>query len=357
MIYIHVPFCRSFCTYCDFYSEIACRGREAHDFEAYASGIISEISSRDAEIEASSGTNTLYLGGGTPSVLPLSVLERMLEALGRGPYDEFTLEVNPEDVVENGAVYLEGLRRLGVSRISMGVQSLDDGILRWMNRRHDADGARKAFRALKDAGFDNVSVDVIFGLSQLTEDVLGSTLDEILSWRPEHVSAYQLSIEEGSALARMVEKGRYEEADEEQCSSQYGLICRKLREAGYVHYEISNWALPGCESRHNSAYWTREPYVGLGPGAHSFDGLRRSWNSQSVGGWSSEYEILTSEEAREEQIMLGLRTAKGAAEALCDSSAVEALVAEGALIRIGDAHIRIPESSFFVSDSIIARLI
>lgn len=357
MIYIHVPFCRSFCTYCDFYSEIACKGREMNDFEAYASGIISEISERGAEIAASAGTNTLYIGGGTPSVLPLSVLGRLLEALGGGAYDEFTLEVNPEDILEKGPSYLAGLRRLGVNRISMGVQSLDDCMLRWMNRRHDADGAGKAFRALRDAGFDNISVDVIFGLSHLTEAVLEKTLDEVLAWKPEHISAYQLSIEDGSALARMVEDGRYEEAEDDLCLAQYGHICRRLREAGYEHYEISNWSLPGYEAKHNSAYWTREAYVGLGPGAHSFDGKRRSWNSQALCSWTSESEILSEDEAREEQIMLGLRTAKGIPESICDRAAVETLVAEGALISIGDAQIRIPESSFFVSDSIIAKLI
>lgn len=357
MIYVHVPFCRSFCTYCDFYSEIACKGRDANAYESYLSELVSEIDGRREEIAAASATDTLYFGGGTPSVLPLSVLERLLDALGNKAYEEFTIEVNPEDIVEKGPEYLMGLRRLGVNRVSMGVQSLDDGILHWMNRRHNAAGARDAFRSLRMAGFDNISVDVIFGLSQLGEEQLSSTLSEILSWRPEHISAYQLSIEEGSALAAMVDDGRYAEATEEQCAEQYELICRRLREAGYLHYEISNWALPAHEAKHNSAYWTRQPYVGLGPGAHSFDGRRRSWNSQELSGWKSEEEVLSSEEAREERIMLGLRTAAGIDAGLCDPALVDALIAEGALVRLEDAMIRIPEDQFFISDGIIEKLI
>ena len=198
------------------------------------------------------------------------------------PFTEFSIEVNPEDIVEKGPGYVRELLELWVNRVSMGVQSLDDGILRWMNRRHDAAHARQAFRILRDAGVGNISVDLIFGLPQLSEATLTRTLEEIAAWRPEHVSAYQLSIEEGSALGRMVREGRFAEAPQEQCAAQYALLCRLLREAGYEHYEISNWALPGFEAVHNGAYWTRHPYVGLGPAAHSFDGKIRSWNPDTL---------------------------------------------------------------------------
>ena len=151
---------------------------------------------------------------------------------GGAPFTEFTVEVNPEDIVEKGADYVRGLLELGVNRVSMGVQSLDDGILRWMNRRHDAAHARQAFRILRDAGVKNISVDLIFGLSQLSEATLAETLREIVAWRPEHVSAYQLSIEEGSALGKMVREGRYEEATQEQCAAQYRLLCDSLHAAG-----------------------------------------------------------------------------------------------------------------------------
>lgn len=337
MIYIHVPFCRSFCIYCDFYSEVACSGKDAEQMEAYTASLLGEIASRRGEIEAAAGPRTLYIGGGTPSVLPLSCLERVVGALDRGPYEEFTVEVNPEDVVSRGAEYLAGLRRLGVNRISMGVQSFSDEILRWMNRRHDSAGAREAFRLLRGAGFDNISVDLITGITQLSDEVLEASVLEVIGLGAGHVSVYQLSIEDGSALAGMVDGGRYVEAPEEQCRRQYELVCRLLGEAGYRHYEISNWARPGLESVHNSAYWKRLPYVGLGPGAHSLSisgGVqRRSWNSEELSDWTSDGETLSPEEIREERLMLGLRTAEGI---------------DG---------IKIDEKDFFVADSIIRDII
>ena len=421
MVYLHVPFCRSFCTYCDFYSEIACRGRDAQDFELYTEAVCAEASRRRDEIEATRDLNTLYIGGGTPSVLPLSLLRKILASLMTGgvppeppaslrseaakhqdsypePFTEFTVEVNPEDIVEKGEAYVRELLALGVNRVSMGVQSLDDGILRWMNRRHDAARAREAFRILRAAGVRNVSVDLIFGLSQLSEAVFAETLREVLAWRPEHVSAYQLSIEEGSALAELVRSGRYSEAPQEQCAAQYRQLCDALRAAGYVHYEISNWALPGHEAVHNSAYWSRHPYVGLGPAAHSFDGHSRSWNPETITfahaatalenrshprlrkreGPASEgsgrgpaqqdvfegssplrreQEQLSEAEAREEEIMLGLRTARGVEATLLDAAKAAQMLADGRLARTGDGRLRIPEDAWFVSDDIIADLV
>ncbi len=358
MIYIHIPFCKSFCTYCDFYSETLCAGRDGHLMERWTDELIAEIESRRSETDATLALNTLYIGGGTPSVLPPALLGRIVEALPDGPYDEFTLEVNPEDIVERGPGYLRALRSLGVNRISMGVQSLDDGILRWMNRRHDAAGARRAFGMLREEGFDNISIDLIFGFPMLSGEILSRTLDEVVFWRPEHISAYQLSVEKGSALAKMASDGRFSEAPESLCAEQYGLICRSLAAAGYRHYEISNWALPSREAKHNSAYWTRQPYVGFGPGAHSFDGAQRRANGETLSGWTSASETLSPQEEREERIMLGLRTAEGIPEALCDPQTTERLVREGALVRIGDgARVRIPEERFFVSDAIIEELI
>ena len=357
MVYLHVPFCRSFCTYCDFYSEIACRGRDAQDFEAYTEAVCDEIARRREEIEATRSCNTLYIGGGTPSVLPLSCIRRIVDALGGAPFTEFTVEVNPEDIVTNGPAYVRGLRAAGADRISMGVQSLDDGILHWMNRRHDAARAREAFRILREAGADNISTDLIFGLSQLNPDILDATLAELLAWRPEHISAYQLGIEDGSTLGAWVREGRYTEATEEQCAAQYRQLCERLQAAGYVHYEISNWALPGREALHNSAYWTRQPYAGLGPGAHSFDGSVRSWNQETLSACiRGGTETLRPEEIREEEIFLGLRMARGIPETLPEPALTAPLLADGRLVRTGD-RLRIPEAQWFVSDGIIAELI
>ena len=384
MIYVHVPFCRSFCTYCDFYSEVVGRCRQSL-FEQYTDDICAEIRARRDEIAAAAGVRTLYIGGGTPSVLPLQCLRKIVECLetvggslhagrddstvipsaaeGSGLWQEFTVEVNPEDIVERGANYVRDLLALGVNRISMGVQSLDDGMLRWMNRRHSADGARTAWQIISEAGPANRSVDLISGVPGMDLAMLERTVDEVLQWHPEHISAYQLSVEDGSALAGMIARGQVAELPDEDCRAQYDLLCRKLAAAGYHHYEISNWALPGHEAVHNSAYWTRQPYVGLGPGAHSLEILPRQkrpktsgplkknlggpsksaendgapgpeqqirkWNSERTTGWAEEgREVLSPEEIREETVMLLARTDRGP----------------------------IPESDWFVADDLIADL-
>lgn len=415
MIYLHVPFCGSFCTYCDFYSEI-CRSRQA--FNEYADAVIAEIRDRRKELEmnmsAQDAVNTLYIGGGTPSVLPLDVLSRIVGAVSQTEqlslvtepvevttptelFDEFTVEVNPEDIVEKGREYVRGLLALGVNRISMGIQSFNDDILRWMNRRHDAGNAVKAFHILRESGVRNISIDLIFGISQLTDETWKDTIEKALELSPEHISAYQLSIEERSALAKMVADGRYVEASEEQCRRQYDILCRCLGRSGYHHYEISNFAKPGFEAVHNSAYWRRAPYIGLGPGAHSLTGNVRSWNSQELphrqqdetsscnpdrisscnpdstscqtssrnpsgklATYSRNFETLSPEDIRVERIMLSLRTDKGleAAElySLAGRTVINSLLSEGALEKQGGS-IRIPESRLFTSDEILRELI
>ena len=387
-------------------------------FNEYADAVIAEIRDRQKELEmnmsARDAVNTLYIGGGTPSVLPLDVLSRIVGAVSPTErlslvtepvevttptelFDEFTVEVNPEDIVEKGREYVRGLLALGVNRISMGIQSFNDDILRWMNRRHDAGNAVKAFHILRESGVRNISIDLIFGISQLTDETWKDTIEKALELSPEHISAYQLSIEEGSALAKMVADGRYVEASEEQCRRQYDILCRCLGRSGYHHYEISNFAKPGFEAVHNSAYWRRAPYIGLGPGAHSLTGNVRSWNSQELphrqqdetsscnpdrisscnpdstscqtssrnpsgklATYSRNFETLSPEDIRVERIMLSLRTDKGleAAElySLTDSTVVDALLSEGALERQG-ASIRIPEDHLFTSDEIVRELI
>ena len=358
MIYVHVPFCKQFCTYSDFYSEIADDGC----FKAYADGVCAEIRRRAREMD--DDPKTLYFGGGTPSVLPLSVLTRILIALDEaghgGPYREFTMEVNPEDLVEKGAGYVESLLSLGVNRLSIGVQSFDDAMLRWMNRRHDAARAREAFRLAREAGAENISLDLIFDITHLTDEAWDDTIDQAVALGPEHVSCYQLTVEGGSELADLVAEGRYEEAGDDLCRRQYDRLCQKLAAAGYRHYEISNFAKEGFEAVHNGGYWARRPYVGIGPAAHSFHGNTRSWNSKALRGWKATTEVLSPEDARVETIMLALRTDKGIDTAFlhenCRKEDIGRLVQEGALVRVGD-RIRIPEDHFFVSDEIIRELI
>ena len=385
MVYLHVPFCRSFCTYCGFYSETCSKSRQSELFNEYADAVLTEAEERKEEIR-SNPLRTLYIGGGTPSVLPPDVLRRVVQGIrrvqGGTPLREFTIEVNPEDIVEKGDEYLAGLLDLGVTRISMGIQSFDDGILRWMNRRHDPARARKAYsllrRAAGHAGRDiDVSIDLIFGVPGLDLQTWERTVSAALSLgkdegfkAPDHISAYQLSIEEGSALEEKIARGECTEASDEDCYRQYRTLCRKLREGGYNHYEISNFAIPGKEAVHNSAYWNRTPYVGLGPGAHSLtirdDGQQvRSWNTQVLPArgktYSREMEVLSDEDIRVERIMLGLRTSAGITadelSLLAGKDALEKQTAAGCLAIGPDGMARIPEERFFVSDEIIGSLV
>ena len=385
MVYLHVPFCRSFCTYCGFYSETCSKSRQSELFNEYADAVLTEAEERKEEIR-SNPLRTLYIGGGTPSVLPLDVLRRVVQGIrrvqGDTPIREFTIEVNPEDIVEKGDEYVAGLLDLGVTRISMGIQSFDDGILRWMNRRHDSTRARKAYsmirRAAERAGQEiEVSIDLIFGVPGLDLQTWERTVSAALCLgkdegfkAPDHISAYQLSIEEGSALEEKIARGECTEASDEDCYRQYRTLCRKLREGGYNHYEISNFAIPGKEAVHNSAYWNRTPYVGLGPGAHSLtirdDGQQvRSWNTQVLPArgktYSREMEVLSDEDIRVERIMLGLRTSAGLPadelSLLAGKDALEKQVSAGCLAIGPDGRARIPEERFFVSDEIIGSLV
>ena len=354
----------------------------------YSESLTEEIALRKDEIEsvisAQNTAKTLYIGGGTPSVLPLSVFSRALKALSdagvRAPFEEFTVEVNPEDVVEKGHEYIEGLLDLGVNRVSMGVQSFDDDILKWMNRRHNASTAVKAYDILESVGVENISIDLIFGLPQLTASLWDETLEKALSISskgnlPKHISSYQLSVEPGSALAALLQKGAWDEASDDVCAAQYDRLCKALRTAGYHHYEISNFALPGYEAVHNSAYWRHVPYVGLGPGAHSFISggqAVRKWNEPDLSRYSDAMaakdlsivqggECLDEEQIAIERIMLALRTSGGVSEsylsANCPSPELEAALSSGNLVRTDGERIRIPEERFFVSDNIISSIL
>ena len=419
MIYIHIPFCRSFCTYCDFYSEVASRCRKAEDalkqealFGEFAEAVAAEAVSRASEIR--DDVNTLYIGGGTPSVLPLSAFRHILDALDSvghgGPFEEFTVEVNPEDIIEKGPAYVEGLLKLGVNRISMGVQSFDDSVLRFMNRRHSSADVVRAYAILEDAGVRNISIDLIFGLPQLSMSQWRQTLEKALSISsrgvlPQHISSYQLSVEPGSMLARLAEKGVWTEASDDVCREQYSELCSVLASAGYDHYEISNFAQPGFEACHNSAYWSHVPYVGLGPGAHSFscepsplDGGRpeqagesfcRRWNQSDLQAYLDAFrkgdflavlegESLTADQLTLEHIMLGLRTSAGLPAAYlrthCTPAALSRALSLGHLVPVTESgqplppcdclctipsgsFLRIPEQHFFVSDAIISDLV
>jgi len=360
-IYIHWPFCSGFCIYCDFYSE-----SHSPRMTEYCEALSREIQARKGFFRDAAIPSTLYFGGGTPSLVPVDQLEGVVRSVksefGVSDFEEFTIEANPDDVT------LEKLlawREMGVNRLSLGVQSFCDAHLKWMRRRHDSERAKEAFRAAREAGFENVSIDLIFGYAGLTLQEWEATIRTALQLRPEHISCYQMSLESGSSLGEMAARGEYLEPSQESCAQQYSLLQRMLGEAGYLQYEISNFALPGRESRHNSLYWAGGAYLGLGAAAHSYDGRRtRSWNIADLAGYicaaaqNVTVETLSDRDLANERVMLSLRTAKGLE--LSRIPAENQLLAEEMISRgeleITGSRVRIPQSRLFVSDAIISRL-
>ncbi len=276
-LYLHVPFCVRRCSYCDFAVDVV---REA-PLEAWLDAVSAELSLL-AESESWAWPlqlRTVYVGGGTPSLLgagAMEALRRRLEPYVRLADDvEWTVEANPESFDEAVA---RGWREAGVNRLSLGAQTFDEGALRWMGRLHDADGPARAVEAARRAGIENVSLDLIFGLPARLGRDWGADLDRALALEPTHVSLYGLTAEPATPLGRWVGEGRETLADEDAYEAEYMLAADRLAAAGYVHYEVSNFARPGRESRHNSAYWTGAAYLGLGPSAHSYVPPERRWN-------------------------------------------------------------------------------
>ena len=299
MIYIHVPFCHRKCTYCAFYSV---RSSE-FGVRSYVDALLREMEERKGE--QAHPIRTVYFGGGTPSILPIDQLSHIVEGLHRcfdlSQVEEMTLEANPEDL---NIDYLKGLRTLGFNRLSIGVQSLDDRVLRMLNRRHTAQQAIQAVAEARSAGFENISVDFIYGILENLEGLENLVILENVT----HVSAYALTVEPGTALAVQVEQGRVVLPDDEEVVRQYHALHQQLEAAGFRQYEVSNYARLGFESKHNSRYWDRTPYLGLGPGAHSFDGRKRRWNNPD--GTFGE-ETLSEADAYNELLMTSLRTVRG----------------------------------------------
>lgn len=346
-LYIHVPYCRAKCAYCDFYSG-PLGAFEPHSF---FSAVMRELASRRGEVGEFA---TVYVGGGTPSSVDPAFLTPLL-ALAPG---ERTVEVNPEDVTPD---YAEALLRAGANRVSMGVQSLTDKELLAVGRRHSAQQARSAFATLRASGFDNISVDLIYGLPGQTAESWRRSLDEVLALRPEHLSAYSLTYEEGTLLTARMRQGKIAEASDELTVQMYDYLCRATRHSGYSHYEISNFALPGREAIHNSNYWNMTPYLGLGPGAHSFDGNVRRANPANLkaylanpeGAAIAEHE--TESNKFNDMLITSLRTAAGIDPAVF--TADELARAHRLLKPAPGGRLRISENDWMRSDAILLKLI
>ena len=276
-IYIHIPFCRKLCSYCDFYHIIT-----QSDNKQYIEALNREAFLR-RDYLGNQPVSTIYIGGGTPSVLQPPEIKSILDNIGRNfRFDddpEVTIELNPDDVNDE---FLDGLKKTIVNRISIGIQSWRDQDLKFMNRRHTASAAAIALDKIFDAGYDNVTIDLIYGIPGMLAADWASNLDISFSYNIKHLSAYHLTIEQGTMLGKMKEKGALSEIDEDESASQFQLLIEKAGSAGFIHYEISNFGLPGFLSVHNSNYWKQVSYLGLGPSAHSFNGYSRQWNVRDV---------------------------------------------------------------------------
>ena len=327
-LYLHVPFCVRRCSYCDF--SIAVRKRIPA--QEYVEAVLQEVTLRGltdpgpepGETEAH-GLETLYLGGGTPSLLPPDALATLVTSL-RDAFGatssrdavEVTVEANPEDVEPEHA---RAWRRAGVNRVSLGAQSFDDHVLAWMHRSHDAARIGGAVRTLRDAGFDNLSLDLIFALPAELQRDWERDLELALSLGPDHLSLYGLTVEERTPLARWISRGAVVAPEDDRYAEEYLLAHARLAACGYRFYEVSNACRDGFRSRHNSAYWSGRAYVGLGPAAHSYDGRSRRWNiaawpayARAIAAGRSPVEceeILTPEQRELERLYLALRTDAG----------------------------------------------
>ena len=276
-IYIHIPFCKRRCIYCDFFSTT-----QSEKKADYVHALVRELEMRKDYV-GNEEIETIYLGGGTPSQLSQEELEEIftyIYKVYKVTLDaEITLEANPDDLTPE---YVSMLRKLPINRISMGIQTFQEETLKLLHRRHTAQQAIEAFKRCREAGFKNISIDLMYGLPGETLETWKQDLQQAIDLHPEHISAYHLIYEEDTALWKLREEHKVEEAEEELSLTLFCTLIDELTRAGYQHYEISNFCLPGLHSRHNSSYWTGKKYLGCGPSAHSFNGVSRQWNVASL---------------------------------------------------------------------------
>lgn len=363
-LYVHIPFCKSRCVYCDFYSTTRLDLRQQ-----YVDAICHEIQRRGHEAVR---IDTIYLGGGTPSQLTTEQLHLLFDALyiyNKVAADaEVTIECNPDDVT---ADFAECLKQLPVNRVSMGAQTFADERLCFLHRRHRSSQIASAVSLLRQQGISNISIDLMYGFPGETMDEWATDVQTALALGVEHLSAYALQYEEGTPLYAMLQRGQVCEVDEELSRRMYYHLVDRLAAAGYEHYEISNFALPGFRSRHNSSYWNQTPYTGLGAAAHSFDGQGRWWNVSDIQKYITgiergepcvERELLTPANRYNEMVMTALRTCEGLSlSALSDGHRSYCLrqarrFLEGGLLEQRDGRLLLTRDGLFVSDMVMTEL-
>ena len=381
-IYVHIPFCKSRCRYCDFFSTTQLERRED-----YAHAIIAEFNDRLHLL--TEPVRTIYFGGGTPSQMPVASLRMILECLvdgakrlqfsGRSHGElqdasdhhyspdeigdiELTLEANPGDITPEKA---RAWREMGFNRLSIGIQSFDDDLLHLIGRRHTAQEALQAVATAQAAGFDNISIDLMYALPSQTMEQWQKDVQLALHLGIQHISTYGLIYEEGTALIKLLMDNRLQPVDEELEMRMYDYLVGQLTANGFLHYEVSNFALPGRHSRHNSSYWNDTPYLGLGAAAHSYDGQHRQWNIADLDEYirqalahqlSPEIEHLTDEDRHTERVMLGLRTSQGVAKADIDMHKAKPYLEQGLLEDKGE-RVAATTQGFHILNRIIENLV
>jgi oxygen-independent coproporphyrinogen III oxidase len=371
-LYIHVPFCRKICSYCDFYKTTA-----TSLMPYYLSALDSEMSERASYLEGES-LETIYFGGGTPSLIPLTALQKIFgkiyEYFRLAPDCEITVEANPDDL---SRMYLSDLHSsTPVNRLSVGIQSFSDHDLKLLNRRHNSKQALTCIEDARKEGFRNITIDLIYGLPDMDLSAWRANLEIAFTLDVQHLSAYHLTIEPNTALARMTSRGLIHLPEEGDSSEQFLLLNKLAGEHGFVHYEISNLAKAGYRSQHNSNYWNRKKYLGLGPSAHSYNLVSRQWNVSHIrkyieavsnGNPYSESEVLDETTRYNEYLMLSLRTDRGISlkqianefgQQVADNLEKNIrLMRSAEWIRQQDDSLRLTPAGWMVSDYIVSRLI
>ena len=352
-IYVHIPFCKTRCKYCDFFSTTDLEKRAQ-----YVNALLTEW--QDRSIEPST-ISTIYIGGGTPSTLQLEHLQAIVEKW-KVEGVEVTLEANPGDITQEKA---HAWRRMGINRLSIGIQTFDDDLLRLIGRRHTAEQARQAVVIAQTAGFDNISIDLMYALPSQTIEQWQRDVAEALQLGVQHISTYGLIYEEGTVLTALLERGHITPVDEDTEMQMYDYLVGQLTAKGFEHYEVSNFALPDRRSKHNSNYWNDTPYIGLGAGAHSYDGKVRSWNISDIDAYIEqamahnlhpEQELLNEEDRHTERVMLGLRTNQGIAISEIEASKAQAYIEQGLLTKKDD-RIVATTKGFHILNRIIEDLL
>ena len=359
-IYVHIPFCKSRCRYCDFFSTTQLERREL-----YIDALINEWQTYQSKWSRQE-IQTLYLGGGTPSLLSIESLHKLLHSIMNSinpdTIQEITLEANPGDIT---ADKIQAWRAIGINRLSIGIQSFNDRLLQLVGRRHNAKQAIQAVRTAQAEGINNISIDLMYALPTQSMEEWQADIELALELNVPHISSYGLIYEEGTSLSQLLEQGRITAIDEEVEMRMYDQLVDQLTQHGYEHYEVSNFSLPGRHSKHNSSYWKDIPYLGLGASAHSYDGKKRWWNVANIDQYitlamshslTPEQEIIGKEERHMELVMLGLRTSEGVKCSTVNMSKAQTYISQG-LLQIKGENLIATTKGYHIINRIIEDLV